>query len=161
MELEKALEELNGLGVEYELQRHPAVYTIKEIDDLGGFEGTHIIKNLFICDDKGRESFLVLSCGHKRTDLKELADKLNVKKLRFGSENRLNEQLGLLKGAVSPLGIINDKAHTVTLVIDRELSTYEKLGVHPNDNTATVIMSYDSLMKILEHYGNPIIFLEV
>ncbi|MDD3268159.1 MAG: hypothetical protein PHX14_02465 [Syntrophomonadaceae bacterium] len=33
-----------------------------------------------------------------------------------------------------------------------------KLGVHPNDNTATVWISFDDLKKIIEHNGNTIHF---
>jgi Ala-tRNA(Pro) deacylase len=64
--------------------------------------------------------------------------------------------LKLTKGSVTPMGIINDENHGVELVFDRDLVGREKIGVHPNDNTATVILSYADLYNIIRTHGNTI-----
>ena len=43
----------------------------------------------------------------------------------------------LTPGAVTPFGILNDSEHRVYFYLDREFMN-DKIGVHPNDNTATV-----------------------
>ena len=53
--------------------------------------------------------------------------------------------LGVTHGAVSPLGILNDETHSVTVVLDREILQWDAVGVHPNDNTATVWFSPQTL----------------
>ena len=45
----------------------------------------------------------------------------------------------LIPGAVTPLGILNDAEHRVQVFMDVEF-VGNKIGVHPNDNTATVWM---------------------
>jgi Ala-tRNA(Pro) deacylase len=37
----------------------------------------------------------------------------------------------------------------------------KRLGVHPNDNTATVWMSFDALHDIVKRNGNTIRFIEL
>ncbi|MDR1048209.1 MAG: prolyl-tRNA synthetase associated domain-containing protein, partial [Synergistaceae bacterium] len=64
-------------------------------------------------------------------------------------------------GAVSPLGIFNDPHRNVEVVFDRDLTKTERLGMHPNDNTATVWMSFDALHGIVKRSGNTIHFIEL
>ena len=59
--------------------------------------------------------------------------------------------LKLTKGAVSPLGVLNDAEGAVEVVIDRALVGAARLGVHPNDNTATLWISYEGLRKVIDH----------
>lgn len=61
----------------------------------------------------------------------------------------------LIPGAVTPLGILNDAEHRVQVFMDVEF-VGNKIGVHPNDNTATVWMQADDLMKIIQKHGNTV-----
>ena len=94
-------------------------------------------------------------------DLKAIRDQLGSTALSFGSEERLMRCLKLTKGAVSPLGILNDAEHAVEVVVDRALVGAERLGVHPNDNTATLWLSYDGLRKVIDHCGNTVHFIRL
>ncbi|MDD4297522.1 MAG: prolyl-tRNA synthetase associated domain-containing protein [Ruminiclostridium sp.] len=158
---EKVLQRLDDLGISYEIVQHSAVYTIEDMVALGLGEKGSIVKNLFLRDDKGKNHFLVLLAQDKKADLEKLRSQLNSTKLGFASEQRLDKYLGLSKGAVSPLGIINDTDHAVNVVFDKDLTTKDKLGVHPNDNTATVFISFDDLKKIIEMNGNKIVYLKI
>src|SRR5919198_551216 len=73
----------------------------------------------------------------KRVDLRALADQIGDGKLSFASPERLMTHLGLTPGSVSPFGLINDRAHAVRVVLDRDLKQASRLSVHPNINTAT------------------------
>lgn len=66
-------------------------------------------KNLFVRDDKKRNYYLITVKGDKKVDLKEFRKKNNTRPLRFASENDLMDILGLIPGAVTPLGILNDE----------------------------------------------------
>ena len=152
---------LDNLGISYKVSEHPAVYTIEEmekldLDKLGG-----IVKNLFLRDNNGKRHFLVLMRQDKKVDLKGLQGKIDSKALKFASADRLEKYLGLEKGAVSPLGIINDQDRAVEVIIDNDLKKFDLLGVHPNDNTATVWLSFPDLEKVLRDHGNLILFLEM
>ena len=65
------------------------------------------------------------------------------------------EYMRLTPGAVSPLGLLNDPEHQVQLYLDAELAG-NKIGVHPNDNTATVWMETDDLIKLIQNNGNEV-----
>ena len=65
------------------------------------------------------------------------------------------EYMQLTPGSVSPLGLLNDPEHRVQFYLDAELAG-NKIGVHPNDNTATVWMETDDLIKLIQNNGNEV-----
>ncbi|MCL1810065.1 MAG: prolyl-tRNA synthetase associated domain-containing protein [Clostridiales bacterium] len=145
---------LDKMEIEYEVSEHAAVFTIEEMDSLGlGFKG-EVLKNLFLRDDKKRSFYILVMCKEKRADLKALRTKLNSRPLTFASEESLGEMLKLHKGGVTPFGIVNDTGHTVKVVFDKDIFGFERIGVHPNDNSATVWISPNDLRKVVEYYGN-------
>lgn len=158
---EKVLATLNALNIEYQLINHPAAFTVEEMDNLNLPQYGVGCKNLFLRDDKGRRHFLVVIDKDKTADLKSIQVQLGCSRLGFASEERLMKYLHLHKGEVTPLGIINDPDALVEVVIDNDLIGADKLGVHPNDNTATVWISYDDLQKIIEQNGNRIHYVTI
>ncbi len=142
-------EVLEELKINYDEIEHPAVYTVEEANKLERMLEGVGCKNLFLTDKKGHYYLYILK-DDKRADLKDLAFKLKVLKLTFGSEEDLNTLLGLSKGSVTPLGIINDKDNKVTLVIDKDLVD-KKLLCHPNVNTKTISIEYKDLIKLIEY----------
>ncbi len=154
-------EKLNGLGINYERIDHPAVYTMDEMYSLGIFDKGVIGKNLFLRDNKGKRHFLVFLYGDKHADLASIQDKIGMKHCSFGSAERLDKYLGLTKGAVSPLGVVNDKEAAVEFIIDREFIGCPTVGVHPNQNTSTLWMSVNDLYKVIKSNGNSINFIDI
>lgn len=153
---EKVLELLHTLKIEYQLVDHPAAFTVEEMDHLNLPQYGIGCKNLFLRDDKGKRHFLVVMDKDKTADLKSIQAQLGCSRLGFASEERLMKYLHLNKGEVTPLGIINDLEAAVEVVIDRDLAGADRIGVHPNDNTATVWISLDGLQKIIAQNGNRI-----
>ena len=89
-------------------------------------------------------------------DLKALRRRLGTSALSFASEDRLKRLLGLEKGAVTPLGILNDEARAVEVLFDRDLAGLPALGVHPNRNTATVFLPLADLESLIRSHGNAV-----
>ena len=141
--------------IPFEWVEHKAVYTIEEMEELGLESMDEIAKNLFLRDQKGKRHFLVVVQGLKQVNLKELGEKLGTK-LSFASEERLEKYMGLKKGSVTPLGILNDENCAVEVFIDEDLCKMGKIGVHPNENTASVYLSPDDLLDIIREHGNPL-----
>lgn len=153
----KVYELLNSLGIRYEVIDHPAAFTIEDLDALEEFRNNSwVAKNLFLRDEKGRRHFLVMLDKHKMADIRSIRAQLGSSHLSFASEERLMRYLKLTKGSVTPMGIMNDEDHSVEVVFDRDLVGRDIIGVHPNDNTATVLLSYSDLYHIIRTYGNPI-----
>ena len=149
---EKVLKKLDELNIHYKLIDHPAVYTIDTMDELHLNKNGHIVKNLFLKNSNGKKHYLVVLKGDKKADLKSIKSQINSTALSFASEERLEKHLGLSKGAVTPLGIINDDEHLVNIVLDEDLKNEEILGVHPNVNTSTVFISYNDLIKFINSF---------
>lgn len=150
----KVYEFLKTHNIKYEIVDHSPIYTIEEMESLNLDKEKDIPKNIFIRDDKKRQYFLIVVEKDKRIDLKQLRTTLDSRPLTFASENDLNKYLGLDKGAVSPLGIINNDERNVIVLIDEELKNHSSIGVHPNENDATIFLSIDSLIYCIEQQGN-------
>lgn len=146
---------LNKLNIEYKEIEHQAVYTSIEaefIKDLIDGEG---VKNLFLKSSK-KKYYLVLTPDTKKVDLKFLSTIVGSN-LSFANEERLKEILKLEKGSVTPLGIINDTNHEVTVLIDKELKD-KLILVHPLINTKTISIKMPDLIKLIEDFQNEYLF---
>ncbi|HEY1385640.1 MAG TPA: prolyl-tRNA synthetase associated domain-containing protein [Dongiaceae bacterium] len=148
------LARLDALGIACRNHEHAAVFTVEEAKALRGeLAGGHI-KNLFLRNKK-EEMWLVVAEEDKRIDLKALGERLGAGKLSFGSPDRLMRYLGVLPGAVTPFGIINDKDRKVKVVLDRDLMGFNPVNAHPLVNTMTTALSPQDLVRFLEAEGHP------
>ena len=142
---------------EFEWLEHKAVYNMAEMAEVELPHPEAEAKNLFVRDDKKRDYYLITVRGDKRVDLKEFQKQQGTRRLSFASDEDLMAILGLIPGAVTPLGLLNDDERKVTLYLDRSFAEDPKLiGVHPNDNTATVYLKTDDLVKIIWEHGNEV-----
>lgn len=140
------------LSINYSEVCHKAVMTVEQAQEIKKLIEGEGCKNLFLTDRKGTYILVVLQ-ERKRADIKKIAETLNVSHLTFAGEKELYDKLGLKAGSVSPLGIINDKEHSVILLIDKDLEN-KCLLMHPNINTKTVRMDFSDLIKFIEYCKN-------
>lgn len=158
---QEVLKFLKDKGITFRVAEHPAAFTVKDVELLPLAEQGKMVKNLFLRDAKGHRHFLVVVPDHKPIDLKALKDKIGSTRLSFGSPERLDRFLGVSRGSVSPFGILNDETATVEVFLDKSLQGRPDVGVHPNDNTATVFLACDDLEAILREHGNTVTYLDV
>ena len=156
------LDALDDFGIAYEVIEHPAVHTIEEMDALGIFEVGEVCKNLFLRNANGKTHYVVSMCKSKHPDIQgSIKPQLGSSRLSFGFPERLQKHLGLLPGSVTPFGVINNTAHDVKVVFDRDLLTLDRpVGFHPNVNTAFVWLKFSDLLKFIEAQGNEVIFID-
>ena len=146
---------LTDHGVEYEVTEHIAVYNMEELNAVRLPYPDRDAKNLFVRDDKKRNYYLITVKGDKRVDLKEFQQRFGTRKLSFASADDLMAIIGLIPGAVTPLGLLNDSERKVSLYLD-EAFLGGLVGVHPNDNTATVWMKAEDLIRLIREHGNTV-----
>jgi len=151
---------LNNMGINFKLIKHKAVYTIDEMAELNLPDTDAIAKNLFVRDDKKRNYYLLVVRQEKKVDLQVLKERICSRPLSFASESDLNSILGLSKGAVTPLGVINDEERKVKVMIDRAFNK-SLIGIHPNENIATIWLDAAELVNIIEKHGNSVEFIEI
>ncbi|PIZ70637.1 prolyl-tRNA synthetase associated domain-containing protein [Candidatus Peregrinibacteria bacterium CG_4_10_14_0_2_um_filter_43_11] len=153
---------LDELGIEYVKHEHPAVFTCEESEAVGyrRAEGGNT-KNLFLRNKKGTRHYLV-SLGHeKQADLKTLKEKLGESNLSFASAERLMEYLGLTPGSVSLLGLVNNAAHDVIVILDEDLWKNNVICCHPNINTSTLDIKREDMEKFFKWCGNEVRVMEL
>lgn len=145
---------LNDLGIQYELFEHPPLDTIEiALKYWKDIDATHC-KNLFFRNHKGNRHYLVIIQDTTAFSIRSLEQKLKQGKLTFGSPKRLIKYLGVKPGSVSPFGLLNDEDQHIYLFLDQQLKESEKISFHPNDNTASVVLSYSDFLRYLESTGN-------
>lgn len=151
---------LKESGISFEVTEHNAVFTMEELDSIVLPYPEWNAKNLFIRDDKKSNYFLISVRGDKHVDLKSFRKRYNLRPLSFASADELLHDLGLMPGSVSPLGILNDNDRIVRFCLDEEFE-HKKIGVHPNDNTATVWLQTSDLVNLIKEHGNSVEFVKI
>jgi Ala-tRNA(Pro) deacylase len=146
----EVLKEFNIPFVKYE---HPAVFTCEEAEQMAGHVPGIPAKNLFLESGKSGKCYLVTLTYDKRANLRHLSEFLNEKKVHFGSPEKLFSTLGVAPGSVSPLGVINDAAHEVTFVLDRDFLAVPKINFHPNINTASLVAEMPDFLRLMQALG--------
>lgn len=161
MNKQQTLDLLDQLKISYRIVEHPPANTIEEIDSFHLPDAYAIAKNLFLRDEKKRHYYLIVMRKDKTANLKKICLSLGSRPLSFASEENLLDYLGLRKGAVTPLGILNDENKKVEVIFDKDLLLFRSVGIHPMENTATVWLSLVDLVGIIKMHGNTVSYLEL
>ena len=159
MTKQETYEYLTAHGVDYEVIEHPAVFNMEEVEKLKLPHPEADAKNLFVRDDKKLHYYMITVQGNKRVDLKQFRKQHGLRNLSFASADDLMEIMGLIPGAVTPLGLLNDRERKVELYLDAAFS--ELISIHPNDNTASVWMKTKDLIRIITEHGNRVWVVEI
>lgn len=155
-EKEKVCSLLDAFGIPWERADHPPMHSVTDMLGSGLTERGCVARNLFLRDAKGRSHYLVVVKWDKAVDMRHLRGLLNSTRLSFASEARMMRYLGVHPGSVSPFGILNDASCAVRVYIDRELTLAPAIGVHPNDNTSTLYLAPEALLRVIREHGNPL-----
>ncbi len=146
---------LDRLGIAHPTVSHPPLFTVEQSQSLRGTIAGGHTKNLFLRDKKGA-LFLITALEDAAIELKSLHRRLGATgRFSFGSSDLMMETLGVIPGAVTPFGAINDTAGRVTVVLDAELMAHAVINAHPLTNTMTTSIGRDDLVRFLESTGHP------
>jgi len=159
--IQKVCDTLFDLSIEFKYHEHPPVPTVREAKKYwADIESAHC-KNLFFRNHKGNKHYLVLIDYRQTLVIKDLEQRLRQGKISFASDKRLTKYLGLKAGSVSPFGLINDEEKHVHVFIDQNLRAVDRISFHPNDNTATLVISTQDFKKFLIQTGNKFEFIKL
>jgi Ala-tRNA(Pro) deacylase len=152
---------LAELGIAVSTRRHPALFTVADSQALRGeIAGGHT-KNLFLKDKK--DNFFLVSVGEEAVvDLKQIHHAIGaVGRVSFGKPEMLMELLGVVPGAVTVFGLINDTTRRVKVVLDQDLMGHAVINAHPLTNEATTSIAAADLIKFVEATGHDAVILKV
>ena len=117
--------------------------------------GVLICKNLFLSNRQKTSFFLLMMPGNKKFKTKELSSQINSARLSFADPEDMLKYLDIEPGAVSIMGLMNDKDHAVQLLIDEDVLKVEDIGCHPCVCTSSLKMkTRDVIEKFLPATGH-------
>ena len=151
---------LNDHGFEFFIKEHAPLFTVEDSKAFRGqIEGAHS-KNLFLKDAKA--NFFLISIEESASiDLKKTMQQIQSKKLSFAKPEYLQDILGIEPGSVSPFALLNDTKKQVKFYLDRSFLDSETVNFHPLINTATVNISPQNLIELIEKYHNPVNYIDL
>ena len=141
---------LDELGILYERTDHEEANNMEACNEIDRVLDTIICKNLFLCNRQKTNFYLLMMPGDKPFKTKDLSKQINSARLSFAEAQYMEEYLHIKPGAVSIMGLMNDKEHHVQLLMDREVLESETLGCHPCVSTSSLkFQTKDILEKFL------------
>jgi len=152
---------LDGLSIAVTTRTHPPMFTVVDSQKLRGeIAGAHT-KNLFLKDKKDN-FFLVTVDEDAEVDLKQIHHVIGAaSRVSFGRPEALMELLGVVPGAVTAFGVINDTEKRVKLVLDEGLMQAPVINAHPLTNEATTSITASDLLAFARATGHEPAILKV
>lgn len=153
----------NMLGIPYKVFDHAPIFSAADRIEQGVEVDGVICKNLFLRNKEKTRFYLYTLPIEKRADLVALQRRLEETRLSFGDAAALWERLRITPGSVSLLNIIGERTAAeangiesppaLKFLVDKDtLSAVPGIGLHPNDNAATIVFKADHIPGLLEHY---------
>lgn len=138
---------LDRLSIPFKRLDHEPMATIEACRGVDQLLGIHMCKNLFLCNTQKTQFYLLLMPGEKKFKTKELSKQIGSARLSFAPEEFMEEYLRISPGAVSVMGLMNDKGQHVKLLVDEDILQEEFLGCHPCVNTASLKLRTRDVME--------------
>ena len=142
---------LDSLGIEYQRTDHGHADTMEACNEIDAVLDVLICKNLFLCNRQKTDFYLLMMPGDKKFRSSEVARQIESTRLSFASAVKMQEYLEIMPGAVSVMGLMNDKDNRVRLLVDEDVLKGEYVGCHPCVNTSSLkIKTADVFGKYLD-----------
>lgn len=141
---------LDELDIPYMRTDHEEANTMEACNEIDKILDVLICKNLFLCNRQKTSFYLLMMPGNKPFKTKELSAQINSARLSFADATYMEEYLDIKPGAVSIMGLINDKENHVQFLIDEDVLNGTYLGCHPCVSTSSLkLKTSDILEKFL------------
>jgi len=110
-------------------------------------------KNLFMKDKDGT-LVLISAWAESQLKLNQLHKLIGTRRLSFASADLMLEHLGVVPGAVTAFGLMNDTQSRVQFIVDAALMGFDTVNFHPLVNTATTAISQADLRRFVQATGH-------
>ena len=146
---------LDSLGIEYIRTDHGLAINMEACNEIDAILDVLICKNLFLCNRQKTSFYLLMMPGDKKFLTRELSSQINSARLSFAGPEEMLKYLDIEPGAVSVMGLMNDRDHMVQLLIDEDVLEGEFIGCHPCVCTSSLkIRTTDIIEKFLPATGH-------
>lgn len=146
---------LDDLGIVFQRTDHEPANNMEACNEIDAVLGVIICKNLFLCNRQKTSFYLLMMPGDKKFKTRELSSQINSSRLSFADADDMLKYLDIEPGAVSIMGLMNDRDHQVKLLIDEDVFEGEYLGCHPCVCTSSLkLKTADVVNKFLPATGH-------
>jgi tryptophanyl-tRNA synthetase len=152
----KLYEKLDELKIEYRTKYHAQITTNEQAQDLArSLEGT-IGKVLLLKGPKDAYYLYVIN-SNTVVNVKTLHKRLEVQKISFAQRDTFTQVMKIPITVPSLFGIMNDNEKIISQVIIEEGIQKDKpINFNPMRPDATSTISYEDMLKFIEHFKYPI-----
>ena len=146
---------LDRLEISYDRVDHEPAMNMEVCRAIDEALQATICKNLFLCNRQKTRFYLLMMPGDKKFKTKELSAQIGSSRLSFADPEDMLKYLDIEPGAVSIMGLMNDRENAVQLLIDEDVLAGEYLGCHPCVCTSSLKMrTKDVTEKFLPATGH-------
>ena len=138
---------LDSLGIGYQRTDHERADNMAACNEIDAVLEVIICKNLFLCNRQKTKFYLLMMPGDKKFKTKELSAQINSARLSFAEPADMLKYLDIEPGAVSVMGLMNDREHAVELLMDEDVLRDEYIGCHPCVCTSSLKIRTEDLVK--------------
>lgn len=138
---------LDSLNIEYYRVDHDNASTMEVCNEIDKVLGTLICKNLFLCNRTKTDFYLLMMPGDKPFKTKDITKQIGCSRLSFADSEYMEKFLDIKPGAVSVMGLMNDKENHIQLLIDKSVIEADTLGCHPCVNTSSLKIKTEDLVQ--------------
>lgn len=146
---------LDEIGLTYYRTDHAPVDHMEDCYEIDAVLEATICKNLFLCNRQKTQYYLLMMPGDKVFKTKELSNQIHSARLSFASAEDMEQLLDIQPGAVSVMGLMNDKENKVQLLVDEDVLKGEYLGCHPCVSTSSLKLKtedvFGTFLKAVGH----------
>ncbi len=143
---------LDSLNIEYRRVDHEVAMTMEDCKAVDKALGAVMCKNLFLCNRQQTMFYLLIMPADKPFKTKELSSQIGSARLSFAPAEKMLEYLDINPGAVSVMGLKNDRENNVRFLADEDLLKDEYIGCHPCVNTSSLKISTNDLINVFLPY---------
>lgn len=141
------IETLERYNIHYSLKSHEkTVYTSEDAARERGVRLSQIVKTMLLSSSGGEVVVAVLP-GDKRLDVKKVRKLTELKDLRFMDKWSVEQKLGLVVGAIAPIG---DHLHGLRLFVDPTVFAESLIDISSGQPTAGLELSSEDLKTLLK-----------
>ena len=139
---------LDALGIPYQRTDHERADNMTACNEIDAVLGVLICKNLFLCNRQKTAFYLLMMPGDKKFRTKELSSQIHSARLSFAEPQDMLKYLDIEPGAVSIMGLMNDRDHCVNLLIDEDVLKGEYIGCHPCVCTSSLKIRTNDIVRL-------------
>lgn len=146
--MEKILEKLKELNINYELFSHKATFSCEQARDVE--IPWKRVKSLVLTNKNKTDFFMIVLLDEKKLDTKKIQKFFWEKKISFAKNEKILELIWVEIGHISPFALINNLEKNIKIVFDSGIKS-KKVWFHPLRNDKTVVLNMDFVEKFLQN----------